>query len=113
MPLTQRPFGLQTRLDEFEKRREKNKHLGDIERDELETQRDILEKARLQRDEEEGDIKKINELILNAKCVAVRDLQIKEKVRVAKRPLLPLYTHTTARPPPLPPEGGGRGGRAH
>lgn len=40
----------------------------------------LLAKAHKQLDEQEDEIKHMNELILNAKCVAIRDLQIEEKV---------------------------------
>ena len=44
----------------------------------------LLEKAQEQIEEEEDEIKKLNELILNAKCHAIRDAQLVEKVEIKK-----------------------------
>ena len=44
----------------------------------------LLEKAQEQMEEEEDEIKKLNELILNAKCHAIRDAQLIEKVDIKK-----------------------------
>ena len=44
----------------------------------------LLEKAQEQMEEEEDEIKKLNELILNAKCHAIRDAQLIEKVEIKK-----------------------------
>ncbi len=41
-------------------------------------------KAQEQMEEQEDEIKKLNELILNAKCHAIRDAQLIEKVDVKK-----------------------------
>ena len=35
-------------------------------------------------DEQDDEIKKLNEVILNAKCHAIRDTQLKEKVEISK-----------------------------
>lgn len=47
----------------------------------------MLEKAREQMEEQEDEIKKLNELILNAKCHAIRDAQLVEKVEIKKEVL--------------------------
>ena len=47
----------------------------------------LLEKAREQLEEQEDEIKKLNELILNAKCHAIRDAQLVEKVEIKKEVL--------------------------
>ena len=47
----------------------------------------LLEKAQEQIEEEEDEIKKLNELILNAKCHAIRDAQLIEKVEIKKEQL--------------------------
>ena len=47
----------------------------------------LLEKAQEQMEEEEDEIKKLNELILNAKCHAIRDAQLIEKVEIKKEQL--------------------------
>ena len=39
----------------------------------------LLQKAQEQMEEQEDEIKKLNELILNAKCHAIRDAQLVEK----------------------------------
>ena len=40
---------------------------------------DLLAKARSQMEEQDDEIKKLNEAILNAKCHAIRDAQLREK----------------------------------
>lgn len=40
----------------------------------------LLAKAQLQLEEQEDEIKHMNELMLYAKCVAIRDKQVEEKV---------------------------------
>ena len=47
----------------------------------------LLEKAQEQMEEQEDEIKKLNELILNAKCHAIRDAQLIEKVEIKKEQL--------------------------
>jgi hypothetical protein len=54
--------------------------LSDLEKEAKEKSEYLLEKAKKQLSEQENEIKYLNELILNAKCVAIRDLQMEEKV---------------------------------
>ena len=41
----------------------------------------LLAKAKSQMEEQDDEIKKLNEVILNAKCHAIRDAQLAEKVK--------------------------------
>ena len=41
-----------------------------------------MSKARAQMEEQDDEIKKLNELMLNAKCHAIRDAQLKEKTEI-------------------------------
>ncbi|XP_013412315.1 cilia- and flagella-associated protein 45-like [Lingula anatina] len=59
--------------------RQKNGKLNDLEQEAKEKAEHLLEKANLQRQEQEDEIKHLNELILNAKCHAIRDAQVLEK----------------------------------
>ncbi|ORZ38767.1 tumor suppressor, Mitostatin-domain-containing protein [Catenaria anguillulae PL171] len=70
------------RMEEFEKRRTGHLQLSDVEREAKEKANYLLAKAQLQMDEEEDDIKRMNELILYAKCVAIRDAQVDEKIMI-------------------------------
>ena len=45
---------------------------------------DLLSKARSQMEEQDDEIKKLNEVILNAKCHAIRDAQLREKDDIKK-----------------------------
>ncbi|KAJ1509457.1 Cilia- and flagella-associated protein 45, partial [Coelomomyces lativittatus] len=67
------------RMEEFEKRRTQNMQLSDIELEAKEKANHLLLKAQMQLEEEEEDVKKLNEYMLYSKCVAVRDAQILEK----------------------------------
>lgn len=64
--------------------RRKNEKLNDLEEEAKERAQHLLEKANEQRQEQEDEIKYLNELILNAKCHAIRDAQILEKGIVRK-----------------------------
>lgn len=66
-----------SKYEEYEKKR--NVELSDLEKEQREASNHLLKKAQMQRDEQESEIKELNELIMHAKCVAVRDLQILEK----------------------------------
>ncbi|KAI9219281.1 tumor suppressor, Mitostatin-domain-containing protein [Blastocladiella britannica] len=66
-------------MEEMEKRRTAHLQLSDIEKEAKEKANYLLSKAQMQLDEEEDDIKRMNELILYAKCVAIRDAQVEEK----------------------------------
>jgi len=60
----------------------KNEKLSDIEKEEQEKAEYLQKKANQQRQEQEDEIKYLNEMILNAKCHAIRDAQILEKVQI-------------------------------
>jgi len=62
----------------------KNEKLSDIEKEEQEKAEYLQKKANQQRQEQEDEIKYLNEMILNAKCHAIRDAQILEKVQISK-----------------------------
>jgi len=62
----------------------KNEKLTDIEQEEQEKAEYLQKKANQQRQEQEDEIKYLNEMILNAKCHAIRDAQILEKVQIVK-----------------------------
>ncbi|KNE54681.1 hypothetical protein AMAG_00639 [Allomyces macrogynus ATCC 38327] len=67
------------RLESLEKRRTAHLQLSDIEKEAKDKANYLLSKAQMQLDEEEDDIKRMNELILYAKCVSIRDAQVQEK----------------------------------
>jgi len=56
--------------------------LNDLEREAKRLNEGILEKAKMQRLEQEDEIKHLNELMLNAKCHAIRDAQILEREEI-------------------------------
>lgn len=49
----------------------------------LEKGSELLAKATAMMEEQDDEIKKINEYVLNAKCHAIRDVQLKEKEEIA------------------------------
>lgn len=63
--------------------RQQNEKLNDLEAEAKEKAEYLLEKANAQRLEQEDEVKHLNELILNAKCHAIRDAQILEKRAVS------------------------------
>uniref|UniRef100_A0ACB8G864 Uncharacterized protein n=1 Tax=Sphaerodactylus townsendi TaxID=933632 RepID=A0ACB8G864_9SAUR len=64
--------------------RKKNEKLNDLEEEAKERAQYLLERAANQRMEQEDEIKGLNEIILEAKCHAIRDAQILEKKQVEK-----------------------------
>ncbi|XP_065056282.1 cilia- and flagella-associated protein 45-like [Rhopilema esculentum] len=71
-------------MQQMERQRKQNEKLSEIEQEAKEQSQYLLEKAQEQMEEEEDEIKKLNELILNAKCHAIRDAQLIEKVDIKK-----------------------------
>ena len=47
----------------------------------------LLQKAQEQMEEQEDEIKKLNEIILNARCHAIRDEQLVEKTEIKQEQL--------------------------
>lgn len=78
--LTEAAKQRKSRLESFDRQRVANAALSDIEKVTQEENNYLLRKAIQQLEEQEDDIKHMNELMLNAKCVAIRDLQVEEKV---------------------------------
>uniref|UniRef100_A0A0B7A4H8 Cilia- and flagella-associated protein 45 n=1 Tax=Arion vulgaris TaxID=1028688 RepID=A0A0B7A4H8_9EUPU len=64
--------------------RQKNAKLNDLEEEAKERAEHLLTKANELRQEQEDEIKKLNEAILSAKCHAIRDAQILEKDQIKK-----------------------------
>lgn len=62
--------------------RRKNAKLNELEEEAKEKGQHLLENANEMRSEQEDEIKHLNELILNAKCHAIRDAQILEKGQI-------------------------------
>ena len=50
----------------------------------MEDDSEVMAKAKSLLEEQDDEIKKINEYVLNAKCHAIRDVQLKEKDEIAK-----------------------------
>jgi len=66
-------------MEEFDIKRQNRKPLQ-IEIEAKKNNDYLLEKLKNVNDNEEDEIKKLNELILYVKCGVIRDLQIEEKV---------------------------------
>ena len=69
-------------MQELENQRRKNEKPSDLEQEVQEQSSDLLAKARSQMEEQDDEIKKLQEAILNAKCHAIRDAQIREKAEI-------------------------------
>jgi len=72
------------KMQELEIQRQKNEKLSDLEQEAKEKAQYLLQKANEQMEEQEDEIKKLNETILNAKCHAIRDAQLIEKLEIKK-----------------------------
>jgi len=67
------------RMKQMDVQRQKNAKLNDLEEEAKEKSEHLLSRANEMRQEQEDEIKHLNEVILNAKCHAIRDAQILEK----------------------------------
>lgn len=67
------------RMKQMDVTRQKNAKLNDLEEEAKDKQEHLLTRANEMRSEQEDEIKHLNEVILNAKCHAIRDAQILEK----------------------------------
>jgi len=63
--------------------REENTKLNDLEEEQKKNAEALLQMAEKQRTEQEDEIKHLNELILEAKCHAIRDMQVVEKQQIS------------------------------
>lgn len=71
-------------MQQMEVKRQQNEKLSDLEQEAKEKSQYLLQKAQEQMEEQEDEIKKLNETILNAKCHAIRDAQLIEKTEIKK-----------------------------
>lgn len=69
-------------MSEMEAQRIKREKPSELEKERKDKGKVLLAKAEEQLNEQEDEIKKLNEIILNAKCHAIRDAQLKEKVEI-------------------------------
>jgi predicted nucleotidyltransferase len=67
-------------MEKYDIDRAKNAKLSDLDKETLEKSNYLLTKAQAQLEEQEDDIKHLNELMLYAKCVTIRDNQVEQKV---------------------------------
>ena len=67
-------------MEKYDIERAKNAKLSDLDKETLEKSNYLLTKAQAQLEEQEDDIKHLNELMLYAKCVTIRDNQVEQKV---------------------------------
>ncbi|KAJ3276655.1 Cilia- and flagella-associated protein 45 [Terramyces sp. JEL0728] len=63
------------KMEKHDVLRAKNAKLSELDRETLEKANHLLSKAQMQIEEQEDDIKHLNELMLYAKCVSIRDNQ--------------------------------------
>ncbi|KAJ3195344.1 Cilia- and flagella-associated protein 45 [Irineochytrium annulatum] len=72
------------KMEEFDHQRSQNAKLSAIEQEAKDKSNYLLAKAHMQLEEQEDAIKHMNELMLYAKCVAIRDAQVDEKKLIAR-----------------------------
>ncbi|KAI8851627.1 tumor suppressor, Mitostatin-domain-containing protein [Chytridium lagenaria] len=68
-----------SKMEEFDHQRSQNAKLSALEKEAKDKSNYLLAKAQMQLEEQEDEIKHMNELMLYAKCVAIRDAQVEEK----------------------------------
>ncbi|KAJ3229531.1 Cilia- and flagella-associated protein 45 [Chytriomyces hyalinus] len=72
------------KMEEYDHQRSSNAKLSALEQETKDKSNYLLSKARVQLEEQEDEIKHMNELMLYAKCVAIRDVQVEEKKMIAR-----------------------------
>jgi hypothetical protein len=72
----------QAKMEEYDQKRSSNAKLSELEQEARAKADYLLAKANMQLEEQEDDIKHLNELMLYAKCVAIRDIQVDEKTMI-------------------------------
>ena len=73
-------------MEKYDQQRAKNAKLAELDKETLEKSNYLLTKAQMQIEEQEDDIKHLNELMLYAKCVSIRDNQLEQKVHYTPFP---------------------------
>jgi hypothetical protein len=76
-------------MEEYDRKRHRQAKLSENDDNNQESDNYLLEKAQVQLDEEEDEIKKVNEMMLYAKCRAIRDIQLEEKVTMCESSFYP------------------------
>lgn len=71
-------------IQKYDAERKKNEKLDEVDELAKEDAEYLLKKANEQRQEQEDEIKRLNELILNVKVHAIRDAQVVEKEQIKK-----------------------------
>jgi len=72
------------KMQELDAERQAQVGLNDLEEETKKENEHLLENARKLRMEQEDEIKRLSELILSAKCHAIRDAQMSEKAEIAQ-----------------------------
>merc|ERR1712173_28477 len=66
-------------MKKFDIERKQGEKMNDLEQESANMAQELLAKSQAKRLEENDEIKHLNELILEAKCHAIRDAQVSEK----------------------------------
>lgn len=82
--LVQEIYDRKKMIQKYDNERKKNEKLDEIDELAKEDAEYLLKKANEQRQEQEDEIKRLNELILNVKVHAIRDAQLVEKEQIKK-----------------------------
>jgi hypothetical protein len=72
------------KMEDFDHQRSQNAQLSELDQETKDKANYLLSKAQMQLEEQEDEIKHMNELMLYAKCVAIRDSQVEEKKMIHK-----------------------------
>lgn len=72
------------KMMEYEAQRRIHERLSDLDQEAAEKNNYLLAKARQQIDEEQDEVKYLNEQMLYAKCVSIRDAQVEEKKQIIR-----------------------------
>ena len=71
-------------MQEWELKRKQHEKPSDLEEEEQLMRQELTGKAKARMEEQDDEIKKLNEVILNAKCHAIRDMQLQEREEIKK-----------------------------
>jgi hypothetical protein len=82
--LSEQAKSRKNKMEMYDHKRTANAKLSELEQEAKDKSNYLLAKAQMQLEEQEDEIKHLNELMLYAKCVSIRDLQVAEKAYIQK-----------------------------
>ena len=72
-------------MNQYDLKRKEHVQPNDLEQESRTIAEELIKRSKAKRLEENDEIKRLNELILEAKCHAIRDAQVAEKIQIEEQ----------------------------